>query len=106
MVKNDILYCTRINKDRHSDVDKGDIGYLTDEELPDIFCKCRISIRDVVTWEEYTESEKALFFHNKESKCRVYQEMGPTIIFLYDIDDLDKVMEEYLSRKALIIKSN
>ena len=108
MNKNDVFYGTRIFKEREDEsLEKGDVGWVKDGDLPHLTCRIRFLLKDVLMWEEWVELPEAEPYYKEElsPKIRVYFENSPTVILVIHIEEFDKIMEEYLSRKILI-KSN
>lgn len=89
----EIYYCKRIWKERDTDIQKGDVGWLEDIELPEIEGRVRFLLSDIIQWKEWKSEED--FWKNKEEKIIVYFREGPTQIILVKLEEFDKIMDKY-----------
>lgn len=96
---NEIYYCRRVYKIRNEDIRKGDVGYIEEENLPEIISRQRFLLSDVRGWKQYIEANGNPYFHNKEEKMEVEFRDLRNIIIIGKLEDFDKVMEQYISSK-------
>lgn len=102
---NEIYYCKRIYKERDYKIEKGDVGYLEEYQLPEIIARARIFLWDVVYWAEYSNDDGTPYFKNKKDKISLEFDKAQPMIILCKLEEFDKVMELYRSDR-LSFKQN
>lgn len=92
----EIYYCRRIYKQEDSDIEKGDIGYISHRDLPDLISRYRLMLYTVEDWEEFLEDTYP-YFKTKEPKIKIYSK-DSSLIILLSLEEFDKIMIEYKSK--------
>lgn len=96
---NEIYYCRRVYKIRDHHIEKGDIDYIKEENLPEIISRQRFLLSDVRGWKSYIEPDGKPYFHNKEEKVDIdFKDLSDMVIIL-KLEEFDKIMEKYISSK-------
>lgn len=97
---NEIYYCLRVYKVRDSEIQRGDIGYLEEDDLPEMTARLRILLSDIRGWKQYIEPTDKPYFKNKEEKIDIYFKGMQDMVIIQKLEEFDKVMEQYIdSRK-------
>lgn len=96
---NEIYYCLRIYKVRNTEIQRGDIGYLEEDDLPEITARQRILLSDVRGWKGYVEPTNKPYFRNKEEKVDIFFKDLDNVVIIQKLEEFDKIMEQYISSK-------
>lgn len=91
----DIYYGKKITKERDWNIEKGDIGWIDDKDLPESVLRIRFLYSEVIVWEEYKEVPDIPFFKNKEVKIIVRFKNEDKAFIMEDIESFDKKYEAY-----------
>lgn len=96
---NEIYYCRRVYKIRDYNIERGDVGYSKEEDLPEIISKQRFLLSDVRGWKSYAEPIGKPYFHNKDEKVDIDFKDLRNMVIILKLEEFDKVMEKYISSK-------
>lgn len=95
---NEVYKCYRIYKWRDADIEKGDVGWKSYEELDYTICDYSILLSNVTMW---GEDKSPVFKNNKSPRTDIVDKFNTEITILCSKEMFDKVMEEYLSSKVI-----
>ena len=95
----------RIAKVKDWDIEKGDIGYVKDSDLPHVINNTSFLLSEVIVWEEFVGDDGMngeYFKGNRNSKfIKVYFKYSEPFIIIETMDKFDLIMEQYSSNKMI-----